>query len=268
MVKIGIIGATGRMGAQLVELVTDTAQTELGAAITHSSSTAIGEDAGLFHGLPETGVLFADDVTSAAQAVDVLIDFSLPVALTDNLAAAREHATPIVVCTTGLNEQQHNALHRAAEHCPLLYAANTSLGVNLLIELVRTASRALGDGCDIEVLEAHHRAKRDAPSGTALALGTAAAAGRGQELSDVAEYQRNHQEQPYQPGSIGFATIRGGDIVGEHTVYLVSGGERLELTHRVAQRKTFAEGALNAALWLCQKQPGYYTMKHVLGLDG
>lgn len=268
MVKVGIIGASGRMGAQLVELVTDTPHIALCAALTHSSSAAIGQDAGLYHGLPATGIVFNDDLTEAAQSVDVLIDFSLPTALANNLAAAREYGTPIVVCTTGLNEQQEASLQAAAQHCPLLYAANTSLGVNLLVELVRTASRALGENCDIEILEAHHRAKRDAPSGTALALGEAAAQGRGQTLSNVAEYQRNHNEQPYQPGSIGFATLRGGDIVGEHTVYLVCGGERLELTHRVAQRKTFAEGALNAALWLVPKQPGYYSMKHVLGLDG
>ena len=267
MIQVGIIGASGRMGAQLVEVIAETEQVTLCAALTHQSSAALGQDIGLYHGLPEAGVVASDDLATAAKAADVLIDFSLPAALADNLAAASQYGTPIVVCTTGLDTQQHADLQATARRAPVLYAANTSLGVNLLLDLVRTASRALGDGCDIEILEAHHTAKRDAPSGTALALGEAAAEGRGQQLSEVAEYQRNHQSQPYQQGSIGFATLRAGDIVGEHTVYLVRGGERLELTHRVAQRKTFAEGALNAAQWLAQKEPGYYSMKHVLGLD-
>ncbi|MCC5879460.1 MAG: 4-hydroxy-tetrahydrodipicolinate reductase [Idiomarina sp.] len=267
MIQIGIIGASGRMGAQLLEVITASEQAELCAAITHKSSAAVGEDIGLYHGGREAGVKVSDDLSDAASRADVLIDFSLPAALADNLAAACQHETPMVVCTTGLDQQQSSDLEAAAQKIPLLYAANTSLGVNLLLDLVRTASRALGKGCDIEILEAHHTAKRDAPSGTALALGQAAAEGRGQAFTEVAEYQRNQQDQLHQPGSIGFATLRAGDIVGEHTVYLVLGSERLELTHRVAQRKTFAEGALNAALWLSSKNRGFYTMKHVLGLD-
>lgn len=267
MIQVGIIGASGRMGGQLLEAIAESEQMALCAAVTHKASAAVGEDVGLYHGGREAGLMISDDLTAAAKQADVLIDFSLPAALADNLAAACQQGTAIVVCTTGLDPQQSSDLRSAAQKIPLLYAANTSLGVNLLLDLVRIASNALGHGCDIEILEAHHTAKRDAPSGTALALGEAAAQGRGQTLSEVAEYQRNHQTQAYQPGSIGFATLRAGDIVGEHTVYLVSGGERLELTHRVAQRKTFAEGALNAALWLTQKKPGFYTMKHVLGLD-
>lgn len=268
MLKIGILGASGRMGKQLIAAIAASKDVQLSAAITHSGSVAIGQDAGEFIQQGKLGVIFTADITKAARESDVLIDFSLPLALSDNLTAASQQRTPIVVCTTGLTEKQQTELEQAAQNTALLYAANTSLGVNVLLNLVRTASRALGDNCDIEILEAHHTAKRDAPSGTALALGEAAAQGRGQNLKQVADYQRNGDNAPYQKGSIGFATLRAGDIVGEHTVYLVSGGERLELTHRVASRRTFADGALNAARWLGGKSAGFYTMNHVLGLDG
>lgn len=258
--RIGIIGATGRMGQQLLQLAESCEDTCIGAAVAHTASSSLGKRVA-------EQVEVSADVEKAAADVDVLIDFSLPVALADNLAAAVRQQTPIVVCTTGLDDAQKQQLATASKSTAVLYAANTSLGVNVLLNLVRLASKALGEHADIEIVEAHHTAKRDAPSGTALALGEAAAAGRGQTLATVAEYQRNHNDQPYQPGSIGFASLRAGDIVGEHTVYLVSGGERLELTHRVADRKTFAEGALNAARWLMLQKSGFYTMNHVLGLD-
>lgn len=267
MIKVAVIGASGRMGAQLIDAIKHSEVACLSAAVCHSQSAALGEDIGSFHGGQAVGVVFTDDLAQAAKNAHVLIDFSLPQALADNLAAASQYKTPIVVCTTGLNEQQTADIKAAAAQTAVLYAANTSLGVNLLLNLVRTASKALGKQCDIEILEAHHTAKRDAPSGTALALGEAAVQGRGQQLKDVVEYNRNQNNEPYQQGSIGFATLRAGDIVGEHTVFLVCGGERLELTHRVASRTTFAEGALNAACWLVQKSAGFYTMNHVLGLD-
>lgn len=268
MINVAIIGASGRMGKQLIQVLSASSHAKVCAAVTHSGSAALGQDIGTLSGLREMGILVTDDLTQAAKQADVMVDFSLPAALADNLAVASQQQTPIVVCSTGLTEQQQDDLHSAAQKTAVLYAANTSLGVNVLLELVQTASRALGNTCDIEIVEAHHTAKRDAPSGTALALGEAAATGRGQQLAEVAEFQRNHNHDPYQPGSIGFATIRAGDIVGEHTVYLVLGGERLELTHRVANRRTFAEGACNAALWLAPQKAGFYTMNHVLGLDG
>ncbi|RUO25252.1 4-hydroxy-tetrahydrodipicolinate reductase [Aliidiomarina minuta] len=255
------------MGQQLIKAILADSGSELVAAVTHSQSSALGKDVGSLIGTTEAGLTVTHELTAAAKAADVLVDFSLPLALAGNLTVAKQTKTPIVICTTGLSEQQNQDLQRVAEETAVLYAANTSLGVNLLRELVRTASKALGTKADIEILEAHHTAKRDAPSGTALALGEAAAEGRNQVLSDVAEYQRNFSDQAHRPGSIGFATLRAGDIVGEHTVYLVLGGERLELTHRVADRKTFAEGALNAALWLNGKKAGFYSMNHVLGLD-
>ncbi|RUO34519.1 4-hydroxy-tetrahydrodipicolinate reductase [Aliidiomarina soli] len=255
------------MGQQLIKAILADAECQLVAAVTHRQSSSLGKDVGSLIGMADVGLTVTHDLTAAATAADVLVDFSLPQALADNLTVARQSGTPIVVCTTGLNEQQNQDLQLAAEQTAVLYAANTSLGVNLLRELVRTASKALGAKADIEILEAHHTAKRDAPSGTALALGVAAAEGRNQVFSDVAEYQRNYNDQPHQPGSIGFATLRAGDIVGEHTVFLVLGGERLELTHRVADRKTFAEGALNAAIWLKGQKAGFYSMNHVLGLD-
>jgi 4-hydroxy-tetrahydrodipicolinate reductase len=265
--RIGIIGATGRMGKQLIQLVAGGKGACVGAAVAHEQSSALGKDAGQVAGVDALGVEITADIKQAAAAVDVLIDFSLPVALVANLAAAAAAETPIVVCTTGLSDSHKKQLEQTSESTAVLYAANTSLGVNVLLNLVRMASKALGSRADIEILEAHHTAKRDAPSGTALALGEAAASGRGQTLASVAEYQRNHSEEPYAAGSIGFASLRAGDIVGEHTVYLVSGGERLELTHRVADRATFAEGALNAGVWLAARPAGFYTMNHVLGLD-
>lgn len=164
------------------------------------------------------------------------------------------------------------ALRKTAKHIPIVYAANTSVGINTLLMLVEQASAIMGLNADIEILEAHHTAKKDAPSGTALMLGEAAARGRGQQLTHVAEYARNGFSQHevgkcHEKGSIGFATLRAGDIIGEHTVYLVSGGERLELTHRVSSRATFAEGALHAASWLVKQQPGFYRMTDVLGVD-
>ncbi|MGX5914510.1 4-hydroxy-tetrahydrodipicolinate reductase [Aliidiomarina sp. Khilg15.8] len=265
--RIGVIGASGRMGKQLMQLLQESTEACVAAAVAHANSSALGQNAGQLIGSDMLDVVVSDDINKAAADVDVLVDFSLPQALADNLAAAVQHKTPIVVCTTGLDDTQKQQLDEAGRSTAVLYAANTSLGVNVLLTLVRLASKALGSQADIEIVEAHHTAKRDAPSGTALALGEAAASGRGQSLAAVAEYQRNHNEAPYQRGSIGFASLRAGDIVGEHTVYLVSGGERLELTHRVADRKTFAEGALNAALWLTPQKAGFYTMNHVLGLD-
>lgn len=267
MIKVAVVGASGRMGTHLIEVLQDSEHACLSAAVTHSDSSVLGKDVGIHQGKQALGITFTDKISEAVNSAQVIVDFSLPQALENNLAAACEHEIPIVVCTTGLDDCQMDAIKTAALKAPVLYASNTSLGVTLLLNLVRTASKALGQNCDIEILEAHHTAKRDAPSGTALALGEAAAEGRGQELETVAEFNRNHSTKPYQRGRIGFASLRAGDIVGEHTVFLVTGGERLELTHRVANRKTFAEGALNAALWLTRQPVGFYAMKNVLGLD-
>lgn len=283
--KIAVVGASGRMGRKLIALILAApkdgarAGAELVAALTHEHSASLGLDAGLLAQEGPCHVYLQADYTALQQA-DVVIDFALAEGIEQRLEQYQQAKIAAVICSTGLSEQNRAALRKAAEHLPVLYAANTSVGINTLLMLVEQASAAMGLHADIEILEAHHRAKKDAPSGTALLLGEAAARGRGQQLADVAEYCRNDAAQNasqkaahnaasklHEKGSIGFATLRAGDIVGEHTVYLVSGSERLELTHRVASRSTFAEGALRAASWLVNKPAELYSMTDVLGVD-
>lgn len=265
--KIAVVGASGRMGREVLRLILNTESMALVAALTHEHSASLGLDAGLLAQEGPCKVLLQCDYAALQQA-DVVIDFALAAGIEQRLEQYRKANVAAVICTTGLSEQHIAALHAAAKHIPILYAANTSVGINTLLMLVEQASAAMGLGADIEILEAHHTAKKDAPSGTALLLGEAAARGRGQQLAEVAEVNRNAAGVLHKPGSIGFATLRAGDIVGEHTVYLVSGGERLELTHRVASRSTFAEGALRGAAWLATKEANFYSMTDVLGVDG
>ncbi|RUO22028.1 4-hydroxy-tetrahydrodipicolinate reductase [Aliidiomarina haloalkalitolerans] len=266
-IKVAVVGASGRMGREVVRAATQQSNFELTAAIGRAGSDTIGLDSGVLASGQANGVAITDDLAALAGA-DVIIDFALPEGLAQRAETYIELAKPVVVCVTGLDEAGRDALALAATSVPIVYAANTSVGVNLLAALTEQASAVFGDQADIEVLEAHHTRKVDAPSGTALLLGEAAARGRGQILSDVAELNRNADDHVYEKGSIGFATLRAGDIVGEHTVYLVVGGERIELTHRVANRSTFADGALRAAAWLTLgKNPQIYAMKDVLGLD-
>src|SRR5690554_2047191 len=270
--KIAVVGASGRMGREVIRSILKTDLMELTAAITHEQSASLGLDAGLLAQEGPCNVLLQCDYASLQHA-NVVIDFALAESIEQRLAHYQQANIAAVICTTGLSEQHIAALHQAAEHIPVLYAANTSVGINTLLMLVEQASAIMGLNADIEILEAHHTAKKDAPSGTALMLGEAAARGRGQQLTDVAEYARNSLSQHevgkrHEKGSIGFATLRAGDIIGEHTMYLVSGGERLELTHRVSSRATFAEGALHAASWLATKEAKFYRMRDVLGVDG
>lgn len=265
--KIGLIGATGRMGQEIIRFLDGHQQADLVLAWTHSASTQLGRDSGLVARSSANGLMVTDDC-SAWKTADVLIDFGVADGFDERLQAYQVAGRPVVICATGLSDQQHEKIQQLAHDIPLVYAANTSLGINLLTTLTEQAARILGTRADIEILEAHHTRKLDAPSGTALLLGESAARGRGQNLADVAEFQRNHATLGHPPGSIGFASLRAGDIVGEHTVYFALGGERLELTHRVANRSTFAEGAVHAASWLVQqKSAGFYTMRDVLGLD-
>ena len=267
-IQVAVVGASGRMGRQVIKAIQQADEHyQLCAALSHSQSAALGIDSGvLASGQPNQVAVSAD--FAALSAAAVVIDFSLPEGLEQRLAAYVAAQCPALICVTGLTAEDEQALQQAAKHIPLLYAANTSVGINLLAALTEQAARVTGSSADIEIFEAHHTRKQDAPSGTALLLGAAAAVGRGVNLAEVAAYDRNGANQQHQPGSIGFATIRAGDIVGEHTVFLVLGGERIELTHRVADRSTFAEGALRAASWLAQGQKvGFYAMKHALGID-
>ena len=242
MARIGIIGSKGRMGAALVD--------------------AIGA-AGAVHA---GGVDKGDDVAALAAQCEVLVDFSAPAALEGNLDAAMAAGVPIVVGTTGLEERHHWLCDSAAESIAVLQTGNTSLGVTLLAHLVREAASRLGEDWDIEIAETHHRMKVDAPSGTALLLGQAAAEGRGVELAAHSERGRDGITGARQPGAIGFAALRGGSVAGDHTVHFLGADERLALTHLAENRSIFAKGAIRAAQWLIGKPAGRYRMGEVLGL--
>lgn len=255
--KIGVLGASGRMGQAVIAAISKYPQLQLAAAVVSGQSAQLGQ--------PVTNDLrYQSRDQLQAQQVEVWIDFSLPSALADNLALAAQQGTPIVVCTTGLSPEHRQLMHASAQHIGLLYAANTSVGVALLQQLTELASAALADA-DIEIIEAHHRHKRDAPSGTAVILGDSAARGRNSSLAQLSAGIRSDGERA--PGSIGFASIRAGDIIGEHTVVLAQPGERVELTHKVSDRRVFADGALRAAQWLVKQPPGRYRMADMLHLS-
>lgn len=259
MITVGIFGASGRMGQAVQQALAAATTAQLGAAIVSEQSGSRGQ--ATLNGQLRYQSLAEYERQPAP--ISVWIDFSLAHALSTHLAHAIAAQQPILVCTTGLQEQAHTELTQAAQQIPVLYAANTSVGVNVLQHLTKLAAGAFADA-DIEILEYHHQAKRDAPSGTALILGEAAAAGRGQSLAEVSAGIRADGVRA--PASIGFASIRAGDIIGEHTVLIAHAGERLELTHKVSDRGIFARGALNAAEWLCSQDPGYYEMNDMLGL--
>lgn len=241
-IKLAINGADGRMGRALQELVRDHARFELAGCVNASSGWA------------------------SAPKLDVVIDFSTPAGFDAALAHCREHRIAFVSGTTGLDATRHAALDEAAREIPVLHAANFSLGIAVLTRALRNAAAALPDW-DLEILEAHHARKTDAPSGTALALGRAAAAARGQDFESVAVLSREGQVGTRPAGSIGFAAIRAGDIVGEHTAILAAAGERIELSHRATDRSIFARGALAAAAWLAAKPPRAYALENVLGAE-
>ena len=265
MVKIAIIGPTGRMGKMLIEVLGQHKDAKLHAAIATRTNTFIGEDAGQGK---VTGILISEDLSKLSEA-DVAIDFTYPEVTISVLEACATHGCALMLGTTGLGDAQHKALSSASKVIPVVQTGNTSLGVNLLVGFVEKASKALGMDFDIEVIEAHHRHKADAPSGTALMLGQAAALGRGQDFEKAACYTREGLTGIRPGGQIGFAALRGGEIIGEHRVMLIGEHERLELGHIASDRKLFAHGAIKAALWLAKEKrqsPGLYTMTDVLGL--
>ncbi|AWL12277.1 4-hydroxy-tetrahydrodipicolinate reductase [Saliniradius amylolyticus] len=266
MINLGIFGANGRMGRVLIEAIDEQTSTELTLAAVRSGSDWTGMDVGELAGIGQRGLTVTDQWDSAADNVDVMIDFTLPEALEQNLAWCVQHQKPVVIGTTGLNEQQKQALEAAAKQVPVVFAANMSVGVNLLLNLLKQTARVMGETADIEIWEAHHRYKKDAPSGTAVAMGEAIADELGRDLKDCAVYGREGHTGERPQKEIGFATIRGGDIVGEHTALFAELGERIELTHKASSRLTFAKGAVRAARWLSDKPSGLYSMQDVLGL--
>jgi 4-hydroxy-tetrahydrodipicolinate reductase len=250
------------MGQAIVQALRETPRWRLGAAVASPGSAGIGHDAA---GAGEpTGVVVGSDPATALAGATVAVDFSAAAAVAAHAAACAAAGVPLLVGTTGLDDAAHKGLLAASARVAVLVAPNTSVGVGVLAELVTVATRALGPGYDVEILEAHHRAKRDAPSGTALKLGELVARGRGQHLAEAAALDRTTANGARVPGSIGFAVVRAADIVGEHTVIFASQGERLELTHRATDRLTFARGALRAAEWLIDRPAGLYTMENVL----
>lgn len=234
-------------------------------AVASASSSRLGQDAAADG--DATGVTIISDARRALAAASVAIDFSVPHCVAANVQACAQAKVPLLVGTTGLDAATRSALAAAAAEIPVLVAPNTSVGVNVVARLVKLATEGLGAAYDVEISEAHHRMKRDAPSGTALALGEVVADARGQKLQDVAVFDRHGSFEPRTPGAIGFAVVRAGDIVGEHTVTFAIAGERVEITHRATDRLTFARGALRAAAWLAGRPNGLYTMDDVIGME-
>jgi 4-hydroxy-tetrahydrodipicolinate reductase len=261
------MGAAGRMGKTLIEAVRQAADAQLSATIDRADSSLIGADAGELAGVGRIGVPLLGDLEAALDAFDVLIDFTHPLVTLKNLEICRQAGKAMVIGTTGFSPAEKQLLADAGQQIPIVFAANFSVGVNLCLKLLDTAARVLGDEVDIEIIEAHHRHKVDAPSGTALRMGEVVAAALGRDLHKVAVYGREGQTGARPRETIGFATVRAGDVVGDHTVLFAADGERVEITHKASSRMTFARGAVRAALWLQDRQPGLYDMQDVLGLE-
>jgi len=266
MTRIGVVGAAGRMGRNLIQAVLDNPATTLAAAVDQPDSPAAGLDAGEWIGAGRQGVTVGADLGPVAGDCDVVVDFTLPAATEANLAACRAAGAAMVIGTTGHSEAQKQAIRDTAADIPIVFAPNYSAGVNLSFKLIEMAAKALGDDFDVEVIEAHHRHKVDAPSGTAVRMGEVLAQALGRDLDDCAIYARHGHTGARDAKTIGFQTIRAGDIVGEHTVLFGGVGERIEITHKASSRMTFANGAVRAATWVVGRKPGIYDMQDVLGL--
>lgn len=264
--NIGIVGSAGRMGRMLIKHVIEHDAANLAGGTERMGSEAIDQDLGILAGLEPQGIAVTSDTIALFQAADVIIDFTIPAATREHAKLAAEHGTALVIGTTGLDSRDSEAIDEAAEKTSIVQAGNMSVGVNLLCGLVERVAGLLAEEFDIEVLEMHHRHKIDAPSGTALMLGEAAAAGRGVNLADVSQRVRDGQTGERRSGDIGFATLRGGGVVGDHTVIFASEAERIEIAHKASDRGLFAAGAVRAALWCANRAPGRYDMRDVLGL--
>jgi 4-hydroxy-tetrahydrodipicolinate reductase len=264
--RIAIAGVSGRMGRALLEAVAADDNCVLGAALDRPASPLHGQDAGVVYGAV-SGVAVSDQVPAALTVSQVLIDFTRPEATFGYLESCAAAGVPLVIGTTGFDEDGKARIRDAAKTIPIVFAPNMSVGVNLLMKLAELAAQVLQDGYDIEIIEAHHRHKVDAPSGTALGLGQAVARALDRDLAQCAVYGREGVTGERDPRTIGFATVRGGDIVGDHTLLFAGIGERVELTHKASSRATFAQGALRAAKWLQGRAPGLYDMRDVLGLQ-
>lgn len=265
MTRIAVPGAAGRMGRNLIDACQSVDGLSLGAAMERPGHDLIGSDAGVVAGVGELGISIGDNPEAVIDNFDVLIDFTAPAVTLANLELCRSHGKSIVIGTTGFSDEQKQQIADAAKEIGIVFAPNMSVGVNLCLKLLDVAARALGDSVDIEIIEAHHRHKVDAPSGTALRMGEVVADALGRNLKDCAVYGREGITGARERNTIGFETIRAGDIVGEHTVMFAAEGERVEITHKASSRMTFASGAIRAAGWVVGQPNGLYDMPDVLG---
>jgi 4-hydroxy-tetrahydrodipicolinate reductase len=266
MTRIAITGAAGRMGRSLIEACQQTDGLEVTVALEHPESTLLGSDAGDLAGIGKLAVSVGADLAAVTDDFDVLIDFTRPESTLANLETCRQAGRRMVIGTTGFSDEQKAQIAVAAEEIAIVFAPNMSVGVNLCLKLLDTAARVLGDDVDIEIIEAHHRHKVDAPSGTALRMGEVVADALGRDLKSCAVYGREGHTGERDRKTIGFETIRAGDIVGDHTVLFAGTGERVEIIHKASSRMTFANGAVRAASWLSDKESGLFDMQDVLGL--
>ncbi len=266
MTRIAVVGAAGRMGRSLVTAVSETEGLTLGAATEHAESPLLGQDAGELAGVGTLGVNLVSDLKSVVNDFDVVIDFTVPEATLNHLAICREAGKRMVIGTTGMNETQKQRLRDGASGIAIVFAPNMSVGVNLCFKLVEMAAKVLGEDADVEIIEAHHRHKVDAPSGTALRLGEVVAQALGRDLNECAIYGREGRSGPRDGKTIGFETIRAGDVVGEHSVWFAMEGERVEVVHKASNRMNFAHGAARAAAWVADRENGLFDMQDVLSL--
>lgn len=264
--RIVIAGSSGRMGRMLIEAVVNSTDCVLHGALDREGSPTLGQDASAFLG-HNSGVLISADLQQTLRGADVLIDFTRPEGTLTHLAVCRELGVKVVIGTTGFSPEQKAEIGEHARHIGIMMAPNMSVGVNVVLRLLDMAARSLNEGFDIEIIEAHHRHKVDAPSGTALALGEAVANALGRDLKTCAVYGREGVTGERDPSTIGFATVRGGDIIGDHTVLFAGTGERIEISHKASSRSTFALGSLRAARFLAAQSAGLYDMNDVLGLN-
>jgi 4-hydroxy-tetrahydrodipicolinate reductase len=266
-IRVGIAGCAGRMGQMLLKLLISAPGVLVVGGTERKGSHVLGRDLGALAGGEPLGIIISDNPEPLFEQSDVVVDFSSPAATAQHATIAAKTGTAHVIGTTGLDNDQMGAISRAAQRVPIVLASNMSLGINLIEQVVEEISRILDTDWDIEVVEMHHRHKVDAPSGTALSLGDAAARGRGVQLRRVSKRGRDGQVGPRVRGEIGFSAIRGGDVVGDHTVIFAADGERIEVTHKASSREIFGRGAVKAVLWAAGKRAGLYSMKDVLGFN-
>lgn len=266
MIKITVCGAAGRMGSRIVALSKDYPEIKVAGAVESNTNPKLGLDAGLVAGIGELGVKIIDDIEKVIEDTDVVVNFTTPEATLEHLEVARKYKKSMVIGTTGFNNEQLATIQEASKDIPIVLSPNMSIGVNLLFKILKDVARVLGDDYDVEIIEAHHRMKKDAPSGTAIKMAKVIAEALGRNFDEVAVYARHGIIGERTKKEIGIQTIRAGDIVGEHTVIFGGLGERIEIVHKASSRDTFARGALRAVIWLYGKPAGLYDMGDVLGI--